>query len=183
MGNRKETKVMKETNKFLNQEFDIDNKVLETVENAELKAKPYFEKLDEIAAYNQYKVLSAFQKNKVSEMHLNGTTGYGYNDAGREVIEKVYADIFKAEDALVRLNMLCGTHALKVALFGNLKCNDELLFPCGEPYDTLKSTVGMNGAKGSLLDYGIKYKVVPLKEDESFEEEKNIFYLSLPNAS
>ena len=156
-------------NDMFKKEFGLDEKVISLVEECEKECKEKFDEIDDITSYNQFKVLSAFQKNKVSEMHFNETTGYGYNDTGREVIEKVYADIFKTEDALVRLNMLCGTHALKVALFGNLKAGDELLCPAGKPYDTLDSTLGLNGARGSLADYGVTTKIVPLKEDESFD--------------
>lgn len=155
-------------NEMLFNEFNIKEEVFKIINEAEEELKDKFKEIDDISEYNQYKVIRALQKNRVSEMHLNGTTGYGYNDTGRDTIEKVYADIFKTEDALVRLNMLCGTHALKVALFGNLKCGDEVLFPAGKPYDTLDSTIGINGAKGSLVDYGITYKIVPLNEDESF---------------
>lgn len=158
-------------NEMLKENFNISDEVIEKINKAEEELKDKFKEIDDICEYNQYKVLNAFQKNRVSEMHFNETTGYGYNDMGREIIEKVYADIFKTEDALVRLNMLCGTHALKVALFGNLKAGDELLCPAGKPYDTLDSTIGINGAKGSLMDYGITYKEVPLKEDESFDYE------------
>lgn len=152
-------------------EFNIKEEVIDKVNNAEIELASRFKEIDEIREYNQYKVIRAFQKNKVSEMHFGATSGYGYDDVGREVIEKVYADIFKAEDALVRLNMLCGTHALKVALFGNLKAGDELLCPAGKPYDTLDSTIGINGARGSLIDYGITYKQVDLKEDGKFDYE------------
>lgn len=155
-------------NEMLFNEFNIKEEAFKIINEAEEELKDKFKEIDDISEYNQYKVIRALQKNRVSEMHLNGTTGYGYNDTGRDTIEKVYADIFKTEDALVRLNMLCGTHALKVALFGNLKCGDEVLFPAGKPYDTLDSTIGINGAKGSLVDYGITYKIVPLNEDESF---------------
>lgn len=157
---------------FLEEEFNISSDIIERVEKTEKELKDYYKKIDDVKEYNFYKVMKAFQKNRVSEMHFNPTTGYGYNDVGREVIEKVYADIFKTEDALVRLNMLCGTHALKVALFGNLKAGDELLCPAGRPYDTLESTIGINGAPGSLADYGVTYREVELTSDGKFDYEK-----------
>ncbi len=106
--------------------------------------------IDSLSEFNQLKVIAAMQKNKVSEACLLGTTGYGYNDLGRETLEKVYADIFRTEDALVRPQITCGTHALALALMSNLRPGDELLSPVGKPYDTLEEVIGIRPSKGSL---------------------------------
>jgi cystathionine beta-lyase family protein involved in aluminum resistance len=112
------------------------------------------------------------QKNKVSDVHFAATTGYGYNDIGRDTLEQVYADIFHAEDALVRPQLISGTHALTVALAGNLRPGDELLSPVGKPYDTLEGVIGIQETKGSLSEYGISYRQVDLKADGSFDYDK-----------
>lgn len=125
--------------------------------------------IDELSEYNQLKVIEAMQKNKVSEACLLGTTGYGYNDLGRETLEKVYADIFHTEDALVRPQITCGTHALALALMSNLRPGDELLSPVGKPYDTLEEVIGIRPSKGSLAEYGIRYSQVDLLLDGSFD--------------
>lgn len=130
-----------------------------------------FREIDETAEYNQLKVLDAFHKNKVSEACLYGTTGYGYNDIGRDTLEKVYADIFKTEDALVRPQITCGTHALALALMSNLRPGDELLSAAGKPYDTLEEVIGIRDSKGSLKEYGISYAQADLKPDGSFDYE------------
>lgn len=104
------------------------------------------------------------QKNKVSEMHFNGSSGYGYNDDGRDNLEAVYASVFNTEDALVRPNLVCGTHALTIALAGNLRPGDELLSISGKPYDTLEEVIGIRESKGSLAEYGITYRQVDLLE-------------------
>ena len=124
-----------------------------------------FEEIDKNAEYNQMKVIKAMQDNKVAEMHLSGTTGYGYNDDGRDTLEKVYSDIFKTEDALVRPQIICGTHALNVALSSNLRPGDELLSPVGKPYDTVDEIIGIRPSKGSLAEYGIAYAQVDLLPD------------------
>ncbi len=127
-----------------------------------------FRQIDEIAEYNQLKVIHAMQDCKVSEACLLGTTGYGYNDLGRDTLEMVYAKIFHAEDALVRPQITCGTHALALALMSNLRPGDELLSPVGKPYDTLEEVIGIRESKGSLKEYGISYKQVDLLPDGSF---------------
>ncbi|NBJ91418.1 methionine gamma-lyase family protein [Parablautia muri] len=127
--------------------------------------------IDAISEYNQLKVIQSMQKNKVSEACLIGTTGYGYNDLGRETLEKVYADIFHTEDALVRPQITCGTHALALALMSNLRPGDELLSPVGKPYDTLEEVIGIRPSKGSLKEYGISYRQVNLLPDGSFDFE------------
>ena len=133
--------------------------------------KERFEKIDKIAELNQAKVLKAMQDAKVSEACLLGSTGYGYNDMGRDALEQVYANIFHTEDALVRPQITCGTHALALALMSNLRPGDEVLSPVGKPYDTLEEVIGIRPSKGSLAEYGITYKQVDLLEDYSFDWE------------
>ena len=133
--------------------------------------KPRFDEIDRNAEYNQLKVLKAMQDNKVSEACLLGTTGYGYNDLGREALESVYASVFHAEDALVRPQITCGTHALALALMSNLRPGDEILSPVGKPYDTLEEVIGIRPSKGSLAEYGITYRQVDLLADGSFDQD------------
>ena len=128
-----------------------------------------FREIDAVAEYNQLKVLRAMQKNRVSAEHFSGSTGYGYNDSGRETLEKVYADTFHTEDALVRSQITCGTHALALALSANLRPGDELLSISGKPYDTLEEVIGIRPSRGSLAEYGIRYRQAELKEDGSFD--------------
>ena len=130
-----------------------------------------FEEIDKNAEYNQMKVIKAMQDEKVAEMHLSGTTGYGYNDDGRDTLEKIYSDIFKTEDALVRPQIICATHALNVALSSNLRPGDELLSPVGKPYDTMDEIIGIRRSKGSLAEYGITYTQVDLLPDGGFDYE------------
>lgn len=130
-----------------------------------------FRQIDEVAEYNQLKVLKAMQEAKVSEACLLGTTGYGYGDIGRDTLEAVYAGIFHTEDALVRPQITCGTHALALALMSNLRPGDELLSPVGKPYDTLEEVIGIRESKGSLKEYGISYRQVELLADGSFDYE------------
>ena len=139
--------------------------------------KERFEKIDETAEYNQLKVLHAMQEERVGEACLMGTTGYGYNDLGRDTLEAVYARVFHTEDALVRPQITCGTHALALALMSNLRPGDELFSPVGKPYDTLEEVIGIRPSKGSLAEYGISYRQVDLLPDGSFDYEairKNI---------
>ena len=131
--------------------------------------KKRFKKVDETAEFNQLKVISAMQQNRLSDIHFSGTTGYGYNDLGRETLEQVYASVFHTEDALVRPQITCGTHALYTALAGNLRPGDELLSPVGKPYDTLEEVIGIRNSNGSLREYGITYSQVDLLEDGSFD--------------
>ena len=142
--------------------YNYGNNVLENL-------KERFEAIDEVAEYNQLKVIAAMQKNRVAEMHLSGTSGYGYNDEGRDTLERVYADIFKTEDALVRPQIICGTHALNVAISSNLRPGDELLSPVGKPYDTMDEIIGIRPSKGSLAEYNISYRQVDLLDDGSFD--------------
>lgn len=153
-------------------QLGISQEVYEYTEQIWESLKPRFDEIDTISEINQLKVLQAMQKNKVSEACLLGTTGYGYNDLGRETLEKVYADIFHTEDALVRPQITCGTHALALALMSNLRPGDELLSPAGKPYDTLEEVIGIRSSKGSLKEYGISYRQVDLLPDGSFDYEK-----------
>ncbi len=133
--------------------------------------KERFAAIDEVAEYNQLKVLKAMQECQVSEACLLGTTGYGYNDLGRDTLEAVYAKVFHTEDALVRPQITCGTHALALALMSNLRPGDELLSPVGKPYDTLEEVIGIRPSKGSLAEYGVTYSQVDLLPDGSFDFE------------
>lgn len=136
------------------------------INEAELKIKPILDKIDEVCYLNSKKVLDAFHKNRLSEIHFNSTTGYGYNDIGREVIENIYADIFKAEDALVRSQFISGSHALNVTLFGLLRPNDTLLSITGLPYDTLHEVIGIKENKSSLKSFGVNYEQIDLVNNE-----------------
>lgn len=138
--------------------------------------KDIFNKLDDICYLNSKKVLDAFHKNNISEVHFSSTTGYGYNDIGREAIENVYKDIFKAEDALVRNQLISGSHALNVTLFGLLRPNDLLLSINGKPYDTLDEVIGIKENPSSLKSFGIKYDQIDLK-DNDFDYDKIESYL------
>ena len=151
--------------------FGIDEATLAFCQSIEKELEFCFRNLDETMHLNGAKVLYAMQKNKLSDVHFAATTGYGYNDLGREVVEQIYADIFKTESGLVRPQLMSGTHALTVALFGNLRPGDELLSPIGKPYDTLEGVIGIRPEIGSLAEYGITYKQVDLKEDFSFDYE------------
>lgn len=131
--------------------------------------KERFAAIDATAEYNQMKVLKAMQDARVSDIHFAATTGYGYNDLGRDVLETVYAKAFHGEDALVRPQLISGTHALHIALSGNLRPGDELLSPVGKPYDTLEEVIGIRESVGSLKEYGVTYRQVDLLEDGSFD--------------
>ncbi len=131
-----------------------------------------FKEIDKTAEYNQMKVISAMQKNRVDAACFAESTGYGYNDLGRDTLEKVYADCFGTEDALVRPQITCGTHALSLALSAILRPGDELLSPVGKPYDTLEGVIGIRSSPGSLAEYGVSYRQVDLLEDDSFDYDK-----------
>ncbi|MCM1309035.1 MAG: methionine gamma-lyase family protein, partial [Butyrivibrio sp.] len=150
-------------------ESGISERIIEMSAETEAELKERFAEIDEVAEYNQMKVLEAFRKNQVSEAHLGASTGYGYNDIGRDTLERVYADVFHAESALVRAQITCGTHALTVALAGNLRPGDEIFSPVGLPYDTLQGVIGIRSERGSLAEYGISYAQAELKEDGSFD--------------
>lgn len=152
-------------------QLGISRKVYEYGEKIWEALSGRFQEIDRISEYNQIKVIAAMQNQKVSEACLLGTTGYGYNDLGRDTLEKVYADIFRTEDALVRPQITCGTHALALALLSNLRPGDELLSPVGKPYDTLEEVIGIRPSRGSLKEYGISYSQVDLLPDGSFDYE------------
>ena len=155
--------------KTIYRQLGISEAVYEFGAKVEEKLKERFAVFDQIAEYNQMKVLLAMQKNKVSAECFNGTSGYGYDDFGRDTLEKVYADTFHTEACLVRPQIACGTHALAIALFGNLRPGDELLAPAGKPYDTLEEVIGIRPSSGSLAEYGITYRQVDLKDDGTFD--------------
>ena len=162
------------TEQFLIDEFGIDERVLKIVAEAEDEVRCEFEKLDDIMAYNQYKVLSAFQKNRIRDMHFSWKTGYGYDDAGREAIGQTFADVFHTDAALVRTTFVNGTHALATTLLGILRPGDELIYATGEPYDTLQTVIGITNyekGNGSLRDYGVTFKQVDLLPDGSIDIE------------
>lgn len=150
----------------------ISDKVIDLSNEALDSLKERFEKIDEIAELNQMKVLHAFQKNKVNASHFAKSTGYGYDDDGRDTLERVYADVFNTQDALVRAQITCGTHALSLALSSNLRPGDELLSPAGAPYDTLWEVIGIRDSLGSLSEYGVKYRQVDLIDDLYFDYDK-----------
>lgn len=170
-------KMMETTNEerlsvqYMYRYLGISDKVYQFSKEILDQLQPRFEEIDRTAEYNQLKVLKAMQDNKVSEACLLGTTGYGYNDLGRETLEAVYASLFHTEDALVRPQITCGTHALALALLSNLRPGDELLSPVGKPYDTLEEVIGIRPSKGSLAEYGISYRQVDLLSDGSFDYE------------
>ncbi|MFU0827539.1 MAG: Methionine gamma-lyase [Lachnoclostridium sp.] len=178
--------------KQMYKDFSIDEAILKYCDNIENSLKERFEAIDKTAEYNQLKVLKAMQNNRVSDIHFAATTGYGYNDLGRDTLEKVYADVFHTEAALVRPQLISGTHALTVALSGNLRPGDEILSPVGKPYDTLEKVIGIKDKNapdssatqdknstlrktspdkltGSLSEFGITYSQVDLLPDGSFD--------------
>ncbi len=151
--------------KLLVEKFGIDERVIDLVREAEAEVSPQFAALDDICAYNQYKVLKVFQENKISDLHFAWNTGYGYDDAGRDMIEKVYAEVFGAEKALCRPTIVNGTHALALIPLGLLRPGDELIYCTGAPYDTMQTVIGITSyepGNGSLRDYGVTYKQVEL---------------------
>lgn len=149
----------------------ISSQVLIYGKSIEESLKERFEAIDARAEYNQMKVLKAMQDNRVSDIHFAATTGYGYNDLGRDTLENVYASVFHGESALVRPQLMSGTHALHIALSGNLRPGDELLSPAGKPYDTLEEVIGIRDSVGSLKEYGVIYRQVDLLPDGTFDYE------------
>lgn len=158
----------------MNSFFDIDERILSLAEEAQKQCLTQFEEIDSIAEYNGQKVLSAFINNRVSESCLKGTTGYGYGDMGRDILDKVYAEALGAEDAVVRHTFVNGTHALSTALFGVLRTEDVMLSATGRPYDTMEEVIGLRGepGNGSLKDFGIGYVQADLKDDKYPDYEK-----------
>lgn len=157
--------------KEMYRQMGIDEDVYELGEQYCEKLKERFAAIDSVAEYNQLKVIKAMQDARVSEACLTGTSGYGYNDLGRETLEAVYAGIFHTEDALVRPQITCGTHALALALMSNVRPGDEILSPVGKPYDTLEEVIGIRESKGSLKEYGVSYAQVDLLPDGEFDYE------------
>ncbi|NCB41713.1 MAG: hypothetical protein EOM59_03745 [Clostridia bacterium] len=155
---------------LLADKFRIDQKTIELVNKAENSLVSVYSSLNEIMEYNQYKVLSAFQECRISDMHFAWNTGYGYDDPGRAALEKLYAKIFHAEAALVRPTIVNGTHALASVYLGILRPGDELIYCTGKPYDTMETIIGLRGTgQGSLKDYGISYKQVELDSDGNLD--------------
>ena len=158
--------MQKNTKTLLTENLGVSEKILDLISSSEDEIKDIFNELDDIAAYNQYKVLDAFQKNNISDRHFNWNTGYGYDDAGREALECIYADLFKTEAALVRPIIVNGTHALTLTLAGILRPGDELIYCTGGPYETLEEVIGIRGeGKGSLKEYGVSYKQIELNAE------------------
>ena len=153
------------------EEFGIKEKIEKMANQVQKEIETVFEKINQSNEKNSMKVLNAFQKYHVSEMHFNSSTGYGYGDVGRDTIEKIFAEVLKAEDALVRNQFISGTHALTVCLFGLLRPNDIVLSINGKPYDTLDSVIGIEENASSLRSYGVKYEQIELIENE-FNVEK-----------
>ena len=153
----------------MNKFFKIDENLKQLAKKSELESQEQFEKIEKIELHNQSKVLHAFLENKVSSTHFIETTGYGYNDIGRDTLESVYASCFNTEAALVRPQITCGTHALATALSANLLPGDELLSPVGKPYDTLEEVIGIRKSDCSLAEYGVVYRQVDLLPDGTFD--------------
>ena len=162
---------MKMNRKEMYKNLGISAQVWEYGEKILQGLKARFEEIDAVSEYNQGKVLHAMQENRVSAPHFAATTGYGYDDLGRDTLEKVYADCFHTEAALVRPQITCGTHALTVALSANLLPGDELLSPVGLPYDTLQEVIGIRPSPCSLAEYGVTYNQVDLLPDGTFDYE------------
>ena len=158
--------VTKYKEKMMYKQFGISDELLELSKKAELEVQEQFKKIEEVCEYNSLKVLSAFQKYNVSEMHFNSTTGYGYSDVGRDTIEKIFAEILHTEDSLVRGQFISGTHALTVALFAFLRPNDIFLSISGKPYDTLDEVIGIVDNPSSLKSYGVKYEQIDMIEND-----------------
>lgn len=170
-------------NKFIKDNFGISDKTLKLVSEAEESIKEQFKHIENICEINQLRVMKAFADNRVSDSHFVATTGYGYDDLGRDTLDRVYADIMGAEDALVRHNFISGTHTISTALFAVLRPNDILVSITGKPYDTLEEVIGMQGeaGNGSLKDFGVKYVQIDLKHDGTPDLEQIKFTLTHMN--
>ena len=162
---------MTDTNSIYNR-LGVSDQVLRFGQEVLEGLTDQFRHIDQVAEFNQAKVIAAMQKNRVNATHFNLSTGYGYDDEGRDNLERVYADCFGAEAALVRPQITCGTHALALALMSNLRPGDELLSPVGKPYDTLEEVIGIRPSKGSLAEYGVTYRQVDLLPDGNFDYDK-----------
>ena len=170
-------------NKFIKDNFGISDKTLKLVSEAEESIKEQFKHIENICEINQLRVMKAFADNRVSDSHFVATTGYGYDDLGRDTLDRVYADIMGAEDALVRHNFISGTHTISTALFAVLRPNDILVSITGKPYDTLEEVLGIQGeaGNGSLKDFGVKYVQIDLKHDGTPDLEQIKFTLTHMN--
>ena len=158
--------MIEKTHSILNQNYEIVDEIIELINDCESGLTEQFRKIDEIEEFNQYKVLNSFIKNKISDSHFAWNTGYGENDMGREATERLFADVFGTEDALVRTQIVNGTHALSITLTGLLLPGDEMIYCSGSPYDTLHNVIGLSGeGMGSLKDFGISYKQTELTDD------------------
>ncbi|EFD04180.1 aluminum resistance protein [Peptostreptococcus anaerobius 653-L] len=163
--------MLKETEELLLKEYGINEKIFELSKDVDREIQPQFEKIKEIREYNQLKVLNAMQKAHLSDNHFNWTTGYGYNDIGREKVEEIFSNVFHTEDALVRPQIVNGTHALSLTVQGIVRPGDEILSITSAPYDTLQGVVGSRKEKGDLSEYGVTYKQVDFLEDGSIDIE------------
>lgn len=166
--------MLQATKEMLLYKYKLDPKVFELYSKALEDVKGQFEKFDEIKEYNQFKVLKAFQDERISDSHFTNSSGYGYDDIGRDTFDKVYARIFNTESALVRPHFVNGTHAIGCALYGNLEAGDTMMSICGSPYDTLHNIIGTKKGdnKGSLAHYGVKYKQIELTDEHKIDLEK-----------
>ena len=154
------------------EKFGISEKLEKLANEVEFEIQDEFKKIDERCVANSLNVLNAFQENRVAEVHFNSTTGYGYDDIGRDTIEKIFAKVLKAEDAIVRNQFISGTHALTVTLFGLLRPGDTMLAISGKPYDTLDKVIGIEENASSLKSYNINYEEIDLIGDSEFDTEK-----------
>ncbi len=172
LGTASNAEMRKEMKEQLNEMYEslhISSEVSNYCEDILNKLEERFRVIDQVAEYNQLKVIKAMQDRRVSDIHFAATTGYGYNDLGRDTLEEVYAAAFHAEAALVRPQLTCGTHALTIALSGNLRPGDELFSPVGKPYDTLEGVIGIRESRGSLAEYGITYAQADLLANGDFD--------------
>ncbi len=177
---RSKGQMLKTTKESLRENFGIHENAIDLYDKAMADIQEEFRKYDEIREFNQLKVLDAFQRERISEAHFTNTTGYGYGDIGRDSLDKVYANIFNCEAALVRPHFVNGTHAIGAAMFGNLRPGDTMLSVCGSPYDTLHNIIGISKNKniGSLAEYGVKYKQVDLTSEGEIDLKKVVSELA-----
>jgi len=165
---------------ILCKEYGITDEIIDYVEKKDkILREKYFDSIEKVKEYNQYKIVDAMQKAKLNATHFNWTTGYGYDDIGREKVEEIYSYVFGTEDALVRPTIVSGTHAITLTLSGILRPGDELLVITGSPYDTLQKVIGVKGnERGTFIEYGIKYKEIPLNENGKINLEKSIISIT-----
>ena len=155
---------------YLKKIFEIDESIIRLARDVENEIRDIARDIESVREINQYKVIAAMQEHRLSDSHFGGTTGYGYNDRGREVLDSVYASVFGTEDALVRHQVVSGTQAIAICLYGNLRPGDELVSITGKPYDTLEEVIGLRGeGAGSLKDFGITYRQLDLLDDGSID--------------